>query len=70
MAESTSPKYKLNKSDLQKLLTGFLIAVGGAIVTYIAQAVTNVDFGSYTPVVVAISSVAINAARKFLKNYQ
>lgn len=61
-----SKKYSLNKEDGKKLLKGLLVACGGAILTYIAQTVSEVDFGSWTPVIVALSSVLVNAARKFL----
>jgi hypothetical protein len=63
-----SPKYKLNKEDGLKILTGLGIAVGGAVLTYLAELIPDVDFGSMTPVVVALSSVLINAGRKWLKN--
>lgn len=61
-----SKKYSLNKTDGEKLLKGLLVACGGALVTYFASAVTEIDFGSWTPVVVTLSSVLVNAARKFL----
>lgn len=68
MATVGSPKYKLNAEDLQKVGTGALIAVGGALLTYFAEIVTQIDFGAYTPVVVALSSVLVNTGRKFLKD--
>lgn len=62
-----SKKYRLNKEDFQKILKGMAIAIGGAIVTYFAEIIGQVDFGTWTPVAVAIASILINAARKFLK---
>lgn len=61
-----SKQFSLNKDDLKKLLKGLGVAVGGAVVTYLASAITQIDFGSWTPFVVALSSVLVNAARKFL----
>jgi ABC-type antimicrobial peptide transport system permease subunit len=64
---SESGKYQLNKEDLTKLGIGALVAVGGALLTYIADTIPGIDFGVYTPVVVAVASILINAARKFLQ---
>lgn len=61
-----SKKYSLNKTDGKQILKGLLVACGGALLTYVAQTISEVDFGSWTPVVVALSSVLVNAARKFL----
>lgn len=61
-----SKRFQLNRADLVKIGTGALIAAGGAALTYIAEALPGVDFGEWTPMVVAISSVLINAARKWL----
>lgn len=62
-----SGKYQLNKEDLTKLGVGALVAIGGALLTYIADTIPGVDFGAYTPIIVAIAGVLINAARKFLQ---
>lgn len=59
-------KYRLNKQDLLKIAVGAGIALGGAFLTYLAEIIGQVDFGDYTPIVVSISSVLINAGRKFL----
>lgn len=63
-----SPKYSLNKEDGQKILKGMMVAVAGAALTYVAEMVPNVDFGSMTPVVTALAAVLVNAARKWLKD--
>lgn len=62
-----SGRYQLNQEDLTKLGIGALVAVGGALLTYLADTIPGVDFGVYTPVVVAIASILINAGRKFLQ---
>lgn len=50
---------------LKSILIGSGIAAAGAALTYAAQAVSGVDFGVWTPVVVAALSVLANVARKF-----
>ena len=61
-----SKKYLLNVEDGKKILKGLGVALGGAAVTYLATIVAQTDFGVYTPIVVALASVAVNALRKFL----
>jgi len=61
-----SSKFKLDKDDLKKLGKGLLIAAGGAMLTYLASWTADVDFGSFTPTIVAIAAVAINFGRKYL----
>jgi len=62
-----SGRYQLNKKDLTKLGIGALVAIGGALLTYFEDIVPGIDFGVYTSVVVAVNSILINAARKFLQ---
>lgn len=62
-----SEKYTLNREDVQKIITGALIALGGALLTYLSQIITQVDFGVWTPTVVALASILINASKKFLE---
>lgn len=64
--EQQSPKFRLNKQDGQKLLKGFLVACGGAALTYFSMIVTQIDFGVWTPVVVALASSLVNIGRKLL----
>lgn len=61
-----SKQYSLNIEDFKKILVGALIAIAGAFLTYLLQVVGQIDFGTYTPLVVALSSIAINAARKYI----
>ena len=61
-----SSKFKLDKEDLKKLGKGLLIAAGGAMLTYLASWTADVDFGSFTPTIVAVSAVVINFGRKYL----
>jgi hypothetical protein len=61
-----SERYDLNKDDLKKILIGAGVAMAGALLTYAAETVGQVDFGDMTPYVVAFTSIAINVARKVL----
>lgn len=56
----------LDKTDWKKVGKGLLIAVAGAALTYATEFIPTVDWGSYTPVVVAGASVLINLAWKLL----
>lgn len=61
-----SKRYQLNSDDGKKILIGLVVAVAGAIVTYAADTIPNVDFGVWTPVAVAGFSVLINVLRKWI----
>lgn len=61
-------KFTLTKQNLIKIGKGALIAVGGAALTYFAQFIGETDFGVYTPIVVSVSAILINAGREFLKD--
>ena len=61
-----SKRFKLNKQDLTKVLTGASIAGAGAVITYLLEVVPSIDFKEYTPIVVAIFSILANAVRKWL----
>lgn len=60
-------QFTFTKENLIKIAKGAGIAVGGVLLTYLAQFVSNTDFGIYTPVVVALWGILINAGREFLK---
>ena len=62
-----SPQFTLNKTDLAKIGKGLVIALAGAALTYLASTIGQVDFGPYTPLVVAVGSTLINAGLKFLQ---
>lgn len=57
----------MSKEKLNKIGKGALIALGGALVAYIPEAISMVDWGSYLPLVVAISSILINVIRVYLQ---
>lgn len=54
------------KLKIKKLVIGALVALAGSLATYALEAIPNVDFGSWTPLVTAALSVGANAIRKFL----
>ena len=57
----------LDKVTLGKIARGALIAGGGALVVYALQAVSAMDLGEATPIVVALCSIIINAVKEFIK---
>lgn len=62
-------KLKINpkiKAELKKVGKGALIAMAGALLTYLAQWASSTNFGEYTPIVVAVVSVLVNFGRKLL----
>jgi len=59
--------FTFTKENLIKIAKGAGIAVGGALLTYLASFISETDFGMWTPVVVALGGILINAGREFLK---
>ena len=64
-----SQRYSLNAEDGKRILIGAGVAIGGALLTYGSEVVTQIDFGSWTPVVVAIWSVIVNVGRKWIADH-
>ena len=64
-----SKQWSLNKIDYKKILIGAGVALLGALSTYLQDTIPNVDFGVYTPVVVAVNSILVNIIRKFVMGY-
>ena len=62
-----SKKLELNKKDGMKILKGASIAMGGALLTYATDIIPTIDWGAYTPMVVAVSGILINACWKLLQ---
>lgn len=57
------------QTDGLKLLKGAAIVAAGAVLTYLVEAIPNVDLGpTWTPLVVGVSSVVVNFLRKWLGN--
>lgn len=60
-------KYSFDTDTLAKIGKGVLIALGGVTGTYIIESVTQIDFGKWTPLVVAGCSILINICREYVK---
>jgi hypothetical protein len=65
-----SPKFTLNKKDLLKIGKGAIIAMSGAVLTYLLSVLPQIEFGQYTPIAAALLSIAINAGLKFIEGYK
>jgi hypothetical protein len=65
-----SKTFKVNKEDLIKVAKGASIAVIGALLTYGSEYLSGVDYGEWTPLIVAVWSVFVNLGRKFIANNQ
>lgn len=52
--------------DIKSILIGACIAGAGALLTFIAENVSKLDFGDWTPFVVAGVSVVVNIIRKWI----
>ena len=63
-----SPAYSFSKEDARKIVKGFLIALTGAGLTYLANTIPNVNFGASTPIVVALFSAFVNAGLRFTQD--
>ena len=61
-----SRKFQLNKTDLTKILTGASIAGAGAGLAFLVETIPFIDFGEYSPFVVALFSILANSVRKYL----
>lgn len=61
---------KIDKTGLKKVGKGFLIAISGAVLAFLAGLTNTVDFGEYQVIVGAILSTFVNLGYKFLTEYQ
>ena len=63
----TQEKFKFDKITMIKIAKGAGIALAGALLTYLTEYLSGTDFGEFTPIIVGVWSIAVNAAREFLK---
>ncbi len=63
-----SKRFNLSREDWESLGRGLLITLVGAALTYVSETLPNIDFGVWTPVVVALYSVLANFIRKGLSD--
>lgn len=61
-----SNRFQLNSTDVKKIFVGLGVALAGAALTYLSSVITQIDFGSWTPIVVALFSVGANVVRKWI----
>lgn len=57
----------MNKEKWMKVGKGALIAMGGALAAYIPEAISMVDWGTWTPLVAALGAILVNAIRLSLQ---
>ena len=62
-------RFSIDKLGWIKIGKGALVAVVGALLTYVLQTTGNLDFGVYTPAIVALMSILANTVRKWLVDY-
>ena len=62
-----STKFSFRGVDWRSVGRGALVAIGGALLTYVSTFITGHDFGAYTALVVAGWSVVVNVARKYIE---
>lgn len=61
-----SERFSLISQDLKKIGIGALVALGGALATYLEATIPGINFGQYTFLVVSINSIIVNAIRLFV----
>lgn len=67
--ESNSKRFILNKTDWVKIGKGLLLAISGAVLTYITAVLKIVPLGEFTPAVMLFWSVLANVIRKWVADY-
>lgn len=60
-------KNSFDQETLKKIGRGALIAGGGALIVYLLETISVMDFGEATPMVVALASIIINAIKEYKK---
>jgi len=60
-------KNKLDKATIIKIAKGAMIAGGAVAIIYSLQAISALDFGIYTGLVVGLCAVVINSVKEFIK---
>ncbi len=57
------------KTKIGKVIRGALIAGGGVALTYFLQAISTMDFGTYSAIVAGVCAIIINAIKEGIKKY-
>lgn len=61
-------KFILEKSEWISVGKGALIAIVGSLLTYFTAFFAKTNFGEMTPIIVAVWSVLVNIARKWISS--
>lgn len=64
-----SKAHELKKEDWSKILIGAGVATSGALITYFSEVIVEIDWGNWTPLVVAGFSVLANVVRKWATDH-
>lgn len=65
---STSKALQVNMVDVKKILINAAMTGAATTVLYLSGALTSVDFGAYTPIVVPMISAGLDFLYRYLKN--
>lgn len=65
---STSTKGKLDLTDVAKLLRDGVMVAVAAFLAYISGNAAGINVGEYTPIVVPLFALAMNAAYRWFKD--
>lgn len=66
--DNTSSSFSLNSIDWKKIGKGAFIACGGALLTYLSSILININFGQFTPIVMAGWSIIVNIIQHWIKD--
>jgi hypothetical protein len=56
-----------DNETLKKIGKGAMIAIGGALLTYLVEHIADFNFGDAAPLVVVVASILINSLREYKK---
>ena len=62
-ANNMSKSFQFGSQDWKRIGKGALVAIAGALVIYIPQAVTEISWGAYAPFATAIAGILVNILR-------
>ncbi len=63
-----APQGSLNAYNWKKIGEGALIAMGGALLVYLGQFFSTGSFGSWTPILTALSGILVNFGHQLLSD--
>jgi hypothetical protein len=61
-----SKRFWLDTEDWKKIGKGALLALAPAVVVFLGDLTSMVDFGASAPIIAAIASIGINFLRKWI----